>query len=299
MAGIGRRGRSVEEVVANFQSLGSLETENYRPYEPHPGDVFITPWAKSGTTMLQQIFHQLRTGGDMDFDDISRMTPWPDTAPLVDFDMTAPQRAEPRGFKSHREYERLPEGMRYVVTLRDPKETYISFYRFFEGWHFDVDSVSLEEFFPLWMGGGPGGCDYFTHLLSWYARRDEPDTLLATYRWAVRNKTDLTRRMADFCDIQLTPELARLVEERSSREYMVAHQDKFDDRMVCDALEQKIGVFAETDSTKVQVTGSDPKALPDTVANKIDAMWAQQIELTTGHRDFASLAADVDARLGA
>ena len=47
--------------------------------ERQPGDVYIACWAKSGTTMMQQMFHQLRmvaaTGrGDMDFDDISRMT---------------------------------------------------------------------------------------------------------------------------------------------------------------------------------------------------------------------------------
>ena len=58
--------------------------------------------------------------------------------------------------------------MRYVVTLRDPKDTYLSLYRFFDGWLMEPGGVSLDEFFPVWLGGGPGGCDYATHLLSWY-----------------------------------------------------------------------------------------------------------------------------------
>lgn len=296
MAGLGRRARTVAEVATNMRALGEFEPVHYRPYQPQPGDVFITPWAKSGTTMMQQMFHQLRTGGDMDFDDISRMIPWEDTAPIIDFDMTVPQPARPRGFKSHREYERLPSGMCYVVTLRDPKETYISFYRFFDGWHFDAGSVSLEEFFPLWMTGGPGGCDYFTHLLSWYARRDEPDTLLATYRWAIRNKAAMIRRLAKLCNIELTDDLAELVAARTSRDYMLAHKNRFDDRMVCEAFETKIGVVAESDTAKVQTVESDPESIPGSVAEQIDALWAERVAPITGHAAFASLAAELDAR---
>ena len=45
-------------------------------WRPRPTDVVITPYSKCGTTWLQQIFHTLRTGGDMDFDDISCVVPW-------------------------------------------------------------------------------------------------------------------------------------------------------------------------------------------------------------------------------
>ena len=41
-----------------------------------PTDCVVAPFGKSGTTWLQQIAHSLRTRGDMDFDDISRVVPW-------------------------------------------------------------------------------------------------------------------------------------------------------------------------------------------------------------------------------
>lgn len=152
---------SIEGFGAVMAAAHEGERPNYRPYEPlppgSPRDVFITSWAKSGTTMMQQMFHQLRTGatgGDMDFDDISRMTPWEDTAYMLDFDMTVEQRGAPRGFKSHREYERLPAGQRYLISLRDPKECYVSFYRFLNGWQIKDGAVSIEEFMPLFMSGG-------------------------------------------------------------------------------------------------------------------------------------------------
>ncbi|MEZ5680712.1 MAG: sulfotransferase domain-containing protein [Erythrobacter sp.] len=296
--GLGRLARTVEEVGMNLGAMLQVERPNYRPYEPRAGDVFITSWAKSGTTMTQQMFHQLRmlaaTGKpDMDFDDISRMTPWEDTARSANFDMNVAQRAAPRGFKSHREYERLEPGMRYMVTLRDPHETYHSFHRFFSGYLFEPGSISMEEFFPLWMMGGPGGCDYFTHLLSWYARRNEPDTLLMTYRWAVKNKEAMIRRMASFIEIEADDATVARVDELSTREFMHSYKDKFDDLMIKTAMGELLGLQG-LEASKVKSTASDAKQVPPAIAARIDAIWAERIAPATGHKDFASLATEID-----
>ncbi|MEO0057910.1 MAG: hypothetical protein RIT17_1383 [Pseudomonadota bacterium] len=297
---LNRRARSLEEAALNMGALyEGAPQQHFRPLATRDGDVFITSWAKSGTTLMQQMFHQIRmvaaTGeGDMDFDDISRMTPWEDTALVIDFDMNTPQRAHPRGFKSHREYERLPAGARYVVTLRDPHETYVSFYRFFDGWHIERGALSMEEFFPMWLAGGPGGCDYVTHLLSWYARRDAPDTLLASYRWAAKNRPAMIRRLAAFMGVTLGDAQVALVEAMTTREFMSAHDDRFDDAMLCKVMEERIGVPASGDSTKVQAVASDAGVLPAAVAAQIDALWAERVAPVTGHADFASLAAVID-----
>ncbi len=278
--------RTIEEMGAMLGAVSQRDPVNFRPYEAKPGDVFITCWAKSGTTLMQQMFHQLRmiaaTGaGDMDFDDISRMTPWEDSATMTDTDMTAPQRAQPRGFKSHREYERLPAGMRYVVTIRDPKDTYVSMFRFFEGWIIEPGALTLEEFFPIWMGGGPGGCDYFTHLLSWWARRHEPDTFLAAYEGVAKDRRSAIRRLAAFLNIELTEELLELVDEYTSREFMHKHKDRFDDAMMAAAVTAFVGDGVELESTKVQAVGSDGNILPAAVTEQIDAMWAERVEPVT------------------
>lgn len=297
--GLGRRARTAEELEGLLASLADFPLVNFRPLEPRSGDVFITSWAKSGTTMMQQMFHQLRmiiaTGdGDMDFDDISRMTPWEDSAVITDSDMNEMQRAGPRGFKSHREYERLPPGCRYVVTLRDPHETYVSFHRFMEGWMLEPGMVSLEQFFPMWMGGGPGGCDYFTHLLSWYARRNEVDSLVTTYRDAVKNKRETIARMAKLVELEVDNNVIDKVEHMTSREFMYAHKDRFDDAMNVEAFELKLGIPPNSDSTKVQAKGSDARKVPEEVSQQIDAMWAERVTPMTGHANFAELAAEFD-----
>ena len=291
------RARTIEEFVTIMSRATEEPSPNYRPYAPRNGDVFITSWAKSGTTLLQQMFHQIRTaaaGGDIDFDDISRVVPWEDTAQMLDFDMLAEQRAAPRGFKSHREYERLAPDQRYVVALRDPKETYISFYRFFNGWQLERDALPLEDFMPLWMAGGPGGCDYFTHLLSWYARRNEMDSLLLTYPWLTKNSSEAAQRLAKFCRIELDDAQLSMVLERTSRDYMYQHKNQFDDAMVVRALEERCGLPPGSDSTKVQATGSSADALPENIAAEIDRQWEEQVLPATGHADFNSLAKAVD-----
>ncbi len=288
------RARSIEEFIDLQGRMMPAPGEQtaYKPYEPQSGDVFITCWAKSGTTLMQQMFHQLRTaerGGDMDFDDISRVLPWQDTAEMLGFDMTAPQVAQPRGFKSHQHYEALPPGMRYIVSLRDPKETFVSFYRFMNGWHIEDGAVPIAAFLPIWLSGGPGGVDYFTHLLSWWARRGEPDTLLTTYRAVVKDRPATIRRMASFLGVAVDEESLAMIDKRTSREFMVEHKDRFDDGMVCAMMESRVGISATSDSSKVQSSGSDQKTLPESVAEQIDAMWAERVTPVTGHANFADL----------
>jgi hypothetical protein len=109
-------------------------------FVPRPSDVIIASYAKCGTTWLQQMVHSLRTGGDLDFDDISRVVPWIETASDLGLDLDGTQRGEPRAFKSHLAFDQVPAGARYIVSVRDPRDALVSAYRFFEGWFFEPGS---------------------------------------------------------------------------------------------------------------------------------------------------------------
>src|SRR6476620_10468462 len=113
-------------------------------FVPRPTDVVIAPFAKCGTTWLQQMVHSLRTGGDLDFDDVSRVVPWIETAQDLGLDLDAEQRGEPRAFKSHLSYDQVPADARYIVSIRDPRDALVSAYRFFEGWFFEPGSIDIE-----------------------------------------------------------------------------------------------------------------------------------------------------------
>lgn len=299
----GQRARTIGQLIDLFAALGPSpdQVAAYRPLEPQPGDVVITPFGKCGTTMLQQMFHQLRMAvsaglmaGDDDFDDISRVVPWIETSIALDaVDINAPQKAQPRGFKSHLHYEGLPPGMRYIVTLRDPKEAYMSMYHFFEGWFFEPGTVQPEEFMPMWHSGGPTQLDYATHLLSWWARRDEADTLVLSYRWVIANKREAIRRMADLCGLEADDAVIGMAERKTDRAFMLDHSDKFDDLLMRGLAHEKAGIPLISDSSKVRGEGDRRLPIPPAIAAEIDALWAERIAPVTGHADFAALAADL------
>ncbi|MXO91681.1 sulfotransferase domain-containing protein [Pontixanthobacter aquaemixtae] len=264
-----------------------------RPYVARSSDVIITPFSKCGTTMMQQMFHQLRMaprGGDMDFDDISRIVPWIETAPELNLDINAEQRADPRGFKSHLHYEGLPPGARYVITLRDPKEAFVSLYHFFSGWFFKPGSITLEEFFPVWFREEAQRPNYYTHLLSWWARRGEPDTLVMDYRAVLADKRAAISRLAEFCGLAADGAVIDLVEHRTSRDFMMQHKAPFADPMMRRMSEEKAGLPRGSDSAKIRARDAVREPLPQSLAERIDAEWANRIAPVTGHADYASLA---------
>ncbi len=294
------RARTAEQFGALMEKMMTPDhrTEGLSPYEPRPSDVIITPYGKCGTTWLQQTFHTLRTGGDMDFDDISRVVPWIEVSPLLGLDINAEQRAEPRGFKSHLSYDALPKGARYLVSLRNPKDAFVSMYRFMEGWYLEPGAVPMADFYQGWIEPGPQGSNYWDHLLSWWRQRDNPDVLLLTYEHMIEEPAHHVRMVADFCGIPLDEELLALTLERSSLAYMLDHKDRFDDAMTRALSEEKCGLPPGSDSAKVRKggVGGHKKELPEDIARAIDARWTSDVEPETGFADYDALDAAVRAR---
>jgi hypothetical protein len=239
------------------------------------------------------MFHTLRTGGDSDFDDISRVVPWIEMSPLLGLDLNAEQRANPRGFKSHLSYTQVPKGARYVISVRDPRDAFVSMYRFMEGWFFEPGAISMEEFFAGWSrGGGAEGEGYWSHILSWWAVRDRPDVLIFAYENVVRDRAAHVRRLAEFAGIPLDDDLLALTVERTSRDYMLANKHRFDDFMMRGLSEAAGGLPPGSDSAKVRAGSSYRRAeLTPALAEEMDRIWAKTITPVLGFRDFAELEA--------
>jgi hypothetical protein len=298
-----RRARSMAE-------MGQIQSRMFKPedfgaaiaaFRPRPTDVVISPYGKCGTTWLQQTFHTLRTRGDMDFDDISRVVPWIETARILDLDLEAPQRAEPRGFKSHLPYDLMPKGARYVVSLRDPKDALVSLYHFMEGWFFEPGAVTIDAFAQGWLSGAGEGPNYWSHLVSWWGQRDNPDVLLFSYEQMTADPAASVRRLAAFSGIALDDALLALTLERSSLDYMLRHKDRFDDAMMRRVSEERCNLPPGSDSSKVRKggVGGHKQALPPQIAGAMDAIWAARAASNTGFADYAALEAALRQRQAA
>src|SRR3954453_8411214 len=199
-----------------------------------PSDVIIASYAKCGTTWLQQMVHSLRTGGDLDFDDISRVVPWIETAADLGRDLEGAQRAEPRAFKSHLSYDRVPAGAQYIVSVRDPRDALVSAYRFFEGWFFEPGSIDIETFGRMRFVDGR---TYYTHLTSWWPHRQHENVLLLAYEQMKYDHEEAVRRVARFIGFGDDDERIAIAILESSLASMKAHHDKYDDLLMRECSE--------------------------------------------------------------
>jgi hypothetical protein len=262
-------------------------------FRPRPTDVIITPFGKCGTTWLQQIFHTLRTRGDLDYDDVSAVVPWIETAAALGHDLEAEQKAAPRGFKSHLGWDLVPKGARYIVAIRDPKDALVSMYRFMEGWFIEPGAIPLATFARqgyMRQGGGPF---YWSHLVSWWEVRHDPAVLMLSYEQMNRDPETAVRRVAAHCGIPLDDELLAIALRHSSLEFMLAHKGKFDDLGMRTLSERRCGLPAGSDSAKVRQgkVGSHRTEFAPDVAAEMDALWAEHVTARLGYPDYAALEA--------
>ena len=290
---IAHRARSMAE-LAELQAR-AFNAEQLRAaitsYRPCSSDVIISPYAKCGTTWLQQMFHTLRTGGDLDFDDISRVVPWIETAKMLDIDLEASQKAQPRGFKSHLTYDVVPKGARYIVSFRDPRDAVLSHMRFIEGWWLEPGAATVTEYVASRVSMRGSKRDYWHHLMSWWAQRDNPGVLLLSYEHMSADPATHIHRVAEFCGIPLDDSLLELTLERTSLTFMLAHKHLFDDRMMRDMTERRLGLPPGGDSAKVRMgrVGSHEREMPPEAIAMLDAAWSEAITPELGFRNYAEL----------
>ncbi|MEM7017145.1 MAG: sulfotransferase domain-containing protein [Pseudomonadota bacterium] len=252
-----------------------------------PTDVVITPYGKSGTTWTQQIVHTLRTRGDMDFDDISRVVPWIETSVGLGLDLDAEQRGHPRAFKSHLSWDMVPKGGRYINVVRDPGDVIVSLFKFQEGWFLEPGTVSIDEFAHASFFKSR---DYYKHLRSWWPRRNDDDVLFLAYEKMLKNPTETIQRIAAFIGIELDAELLAITEEHASLPFMLKYKDRFDDAMLRKLSEKLADLPEGSDSAKVREgkTGSST-VLSEEIHILLDATWQEEITSNLGFGDYPAL----------
>lgn len=279
------RPSTLEDYNTRFVGMTTEESQKIgRALQPKSTDVFITPYSKSGTTWLQQIVHCLRSRGDMDFDDISRVVPWLEVSHDLGIDITAPQQWQPRAFKSHASWHDIPKGGRYIVSIRDPKDVLVSSFRFVEGWFFETGAFSITEYAENSFLHPEEGKGYWNHLLSWWSQRDNDNVLLLSFEWMKHNLPETVRRVADFIGIELDEALFELTVRQASFDFMLAHKDRFDDKLLR-VRSEKIGRLPpNSDSSKVRAgkVGSHTHELTDALRQQLDAIWQETIEPELG-----------------
>jgi hypothetical protein len=285
-------------MVELFERLLNFRTvEGYQrglAFQPRPTDVFISPAAKCGTTWTQQIVHGLRTRGDMDFDEITAVTPWLEMAHDLGLDLENPHPAHPRTYKSHLSWHDIPKGGRYIVPIRDPKDALVSLYRFFEGWWFEPGAISIETFAREWYLASRETGSYWYHLISWWEQRENENVLLLCYEDMQADLPGAIRTIAGFISVELDDELLDIVVRQSSYPFMKAHQRQFDEHLVAN-IRGPLCDLPPGDSSKVRNgrVGDHRYELSGEIREEMDAIWREEIGARLGLDSYEALRAEL------
>lgn len=205
-------------------------------FEARPSDVLITTAPKAGTTWMQQILHQLRSGGDPDFRDIDDVVPWLERQRagrdwhqvLADFEALP----DPRVFKTHCTWEQTPgrDTARIILTLRDPRDCCVSFYHHL----MDMTDAALsrtgltrpatmDDHVSAWLDFGA----WFRNVGSWWPRRGRDNVLMLRYADLKAELPAAMEQILGFLGWTATVEELARAREYASFPWMKANAHRF------------------------------------------------------------------------
>nr|GMD30811.1 flavonol sulfotransferase-like [Ipomoea batatas] len=146
-------------------------------FKPHPDDVLLASYPKSGTTWLKALLFSIVNRATYNHDDMQHPLLNSNPHELVRSLMTYATNPRPQEsllFHTHFAYSSLPEQIRssscrIVYVFRDPKDVFVSFWHFFNKLRpKDSSSISLQEAFNQFTRGASPYGPYWDHVIGYY-----------------------------------------------------------------------------------------------------------------------------------
>lgn len=275
-------------------------------YSLQPTDVFITTAPRSGTTLTQQIVHQLRTGGDMRFTSIDEVVPWLDLHLFLNLPLCTEQMAlhTPRAYKTHLRFDQLPPARpnakgameppaRCICVVRSPLDMLLSMFEFRQ---YAPEELVLEEMVRDWLYGQSVPI-WFQPLLSFHlAMQQFPGHVLCIfYEDLITHRAEAIRRIGHFLGLETTPDFNHRVEVAtalSSIDFMRAHVQQFEDPAIYGAI---AAALKRTPPDRAIVStgqvGRGRLHCPEAARREHEEVMALWLEAAFGVRDYAQLQA--------
>ena len=130
----------------------------------------------------------------------------------------------PRLMKSHLPAsifnKQLSEGEgKFIVVMRNVKDTLVSYYHFSRAMvpHYQG---TWNDFFELFKAKRLLWGDWLDYNLGWWAYRDHPNVAIFKYEDLKRNRRDVIKRVAEFCQQDITDETLERITQETSFEHM-------------------------------------------------------------------------------
>ncbi|KAK3263662.1 hypothetical protein CYMTET_27548 [Cymbomonas tetramitiformis] len=203
------------------------DKKGLKKFKPRISDVICAIPAKSGTTWVQQICHQIRVKGrPFDFDDQNDIMPWIERASyLLGTDLNAEHVANPRVFKSHLPYHLVPTGTKKIFCFRNMADTMLSFCKFALP-RMGISTARALEFLEMLILTGEVK-DRLRDARNWWSHRNDEDVLFIFFEDLLERPREVVTRIGKFMDPSFDDDkLVDLVVDQTNHRAMAAHPTK-------------------------------------------------------------------------
>ena len=289
MSTSGELNPAIQRMQERFKNLTTNEgRQKAMGFVPRPSDVIVVTPSKCGTTWMQQIMHQLRSGGDMNFIDIDDVVPWIELAYDVGQDLDAEQKYEPRCFKTHA-WCGVPESAKCIFLFREPCATFYSAFNFFQGKYFQTGDITLDEFVKsmFLIPSTTMRSNYFDRLLSWWPKRNNPNVLFLLYEDMLEDLESAVRAVASFMSTEDEESIKNAV-KMSRFDFMKENQDKFVSHLVSLNRNAPLKLPEGTRLNRVHIGSATKGQEVMDVCTKeaVQKMWTDIITKELGFKDY-------------
>jgi len=242
-------------------------------FQTRQSDVLIATPPKAGTTWMQQILHQLRSGGDSLFDDIDNVVPWLEIprqdkswqTTISEFDKLE----NPRIFKTHCTYDQMPgvDIAKIILTTRDPRDCCLSFYHHL----MDISDTgisrsgitqptSIDEHVDNWLEFSA----WYRNIKSWWPHRDNKNILILRYEDLKQDFNTEIDKILTFLNWEITTDQRQIIVENCSFDWMKKNVHRFNRQG-----KSKDSLFKPDGFVKKGKIGEGKKVLTEEQQNKI------------------------------
>ena len=209
-------------------------------FKIRPDDVWVVTYPKAGTTWGQQIVRLINNGGKDDGKKLDEAVPWIEalnTDERLYYQIPVPLEdlPSPRAVKSHFRYDHMPCGLpsrtpcKYIYIARNPKDVAVSFFHhhnaFKHRYKYDQE-IKWDDFFRWFIDGQVAYGDFFDHVLSWWAHKDEPNVLFLKFEDMKKDLQAAVTQIAKFMGKDLTEDELSTIVSKTTFENMQASTEK-------------------------------------------------------------------------
>jgi len=218
-------------------------------YKAREDDIFVTSFAKSGTTWLQHIVWLITHFGMEYFEGMGQSQ----CIPMLEFEgeeNTA--NIDTRGYqkiiKTHFPYKWTPKNDKalYLYIARDPKDVLVSYYYHIKGFPgYQAPEFEISTLYDMFMRGEVEFNDHCEHVAEWYKHKDDKNVLFLLYEDL---QEDLEREVV---------KIAKFL----GRDYWSRLQEN-DNQLLKEVVEKATFKSMSKGSSKKWVKADRPKELP-------------------------------------